>query len=89
MNSGGMVYWVYVIKTRKGKFYTGITTDLERRFKEHANSCKGAKYFRSDPPLEIVYKEGLQSRSHALKREWQIKKLNRPQKELLIKHFSV
>ena len=78
------VYWVYIIKTRKGKLYTGITTDLKRRFKEHSTNSKRAKYFNSDSPLKIVYKEGHSSRSSALKREWQIKCLNRSQKELLI-----
>ena len=79
---------VYIIRTVKNRFYTGITTDLERRFHEHANDLsKGAKFFRSDKPVEIVYSEKCENRSTASIREAEIKKLTRKQKEILVMEF--
>lgn len=78
-------WWVYMIETKTGKLYTGISTDVERRFEEHAQQrAKGAKFFRSDPPQAIVYREELDSRSAATKREMSIKKLTRQAKLELI-----
>jgi putative endonuclease len=80
---------VYIIRTEKDRLYTGITTDLTRRFDEHANDLsKGAKFFRSDKPVEIVYRENCENRSLASVREAQIKKLTRKQKELLVIDFN-
>jgi putative endonuclease len=79
---------VYIIRTEKDRLYTGITTDLTRRFDEHANDLsKGAKFFRSDKPVEIVYSEKYENRSQASVREAQIKKLTRKQKELLVLEY--
>ena len=64
--------------------YTGITNDLKKRFENHI-SGKGAKYLRGRKPLEIVYTENFKNRSMATKREMEIKKLNRKEKETLIK----
>ena len=64
--------------------YTGITNDLKKRFDNHI-SGKGAKYLRGRKPLEIVYTENFKNRSMATKREMEIKKLNRKEKEILIK----
>lgn len=77
-------WYVYIIQTDKGHLYTGITTDLERRFKEHASSKKGAKYFRSAIPLEIVFKKKFANRSLASSFEARVKQLTRDQKLLLI-----
>ena len=74
---------VYIIKTKSGKLYTGITTNLERRLNEH-KSNKGAKYFRSEKPSEVVYVEYRKNRSEATKREIEIKKLSRIEKIRLI-----
>lgn len=82
------MWTVYIILTQKNKLYTGITTDLNRRFNEHQNSSKGAKFFRSDKPIKIVYSELFENRSIASKREVQIKKMSRKQKEELISNFS-
>jgi putative endonuclease len=65
--------------------YTGVTTDIERRFKEHKEGKTGAKYTRSRFPLEVVFRETWASRSEAQVREAQIKRLSRPEKKLLIK----
>jgi putative endonuclease len=78
-------WFVYIIKTEKDRLYTGITTDLARRFKEHLGDfSKGAKFFRSDKPEKIVYSEPRENRSSASIREAEIKRLTRKQKEDLI-----
>ncbi len=64
--------------------YAGITTDVQRRFEEHKNG-KGGHYTRSHKPVKILYTELHRSRSSALKRESEIKNLNREQKLSLIK----
>lgn len=77
-------WFVYIIETENGKLYTGITTDVERRFEEHKNDPKGAKFTKANPPKEILFTEEHPDRSSASKREAQIKKLSRPQKLILI-----
>lgn len=67
--------------------YTGITNHLLKRFKEHQSSSRGAKFFRFDPPEEVVYIEILATRSLALKREIAIKKLTREKKMALVKSY--
>ncbi|MDA9189398.1 GIY-YIG nuclease family protein [bacterium] len=80
-----MSWYVYVIESVSGKFYTGIATDPVRRFYEHATDYKkGAKFFRSDPPAKILYLEKKLNRSKATIRECEIKKLTRAQKEKLV-----
>lgn len=72
-----MNWYVYIILTAKGKLYTGISTDPERRFVEHlCDTKKGAKYFRSDSPEKIIHLEEFETMSEALKREAAIKKLS-------------
>jgi putative endonuclease len=79
-------WFVYIIRTEKNRLYTGITTDVERRFKEHSGEkTRGAKFFRSDRPQEIVYIESCKTRSEALKKEAKIKGLTRRQKDSFIK----
>lgn len=82
-------WFVYMIKTDKQNLYTGITTNPERRFQEHldthlGSNKKGAKFFRSQKPVNLCYTEEFTSRSQASKRELQIKKLTHKQKLLLI-----
>ncbi|ATH08929.1 endonuclease [Halobacteriovorax marinus] len=79
-----MLWFVYILETTSGKFYTGITTDVERRFNEHASGKKGAKFFRSNRPKRVVHIEEYENRSLASKREWEIKQLSRKEKEHLI-----
>ncbi len=62
--------------------YTGITTDIQRRFAEHA-SGRGAKYFRGRQPRRLVYLEAATDRSSASRRELQLKKLPRAAKQRL------
>lgn len=78
-------WFVYIIETENGKLYTGITTDVERRFKEHKSDPKGAKFTKANPPKKILFTQEHPDRSSASKREAQIKKLTRPQKLILIR----
>lgn len=73
-----------MIESQSGKLYTGITTDIDRRFDEHLNKKTGAKFFRTDKPVKIVYTEPHDDRSLASKREAAIKKMTRQQKLILI-----
>ena len=75
---------VYIIEASDGSFYTGITTDVERRFAEHAGSRKGAKFFNGKHPVRLLFKENGHNRSSASKREAQIKSMTRLQKERLL-----
>jgi putative endonuclease len=78
-----MNWQVYIILCSDGALYTGITTDLRRRFAQHV-SGRGAKYFRGRQPLEIVYQEVGHTRSTATRRELEIKTLARSEKLSLI-----
>lgn len=77
------VYCVYIVRTDKNTLYTGITNNLNNRFQMHM-SKKGSKYMRSFQNFELVYKETFDTKSEALKREMQIKKMRRKQKERLL-----
>jgi putative endonuclease len=78
-------YWsVYIVRCADNSLYTGITTDLERRLNEHNSTKTGAKYTRARRPVSLVYQETAASRSHASKRELEIKNLTQKQKLLLI-----
>ena len=72
-------WYLYVLRCADGSLYTGITTDVERRFAVH-QSGKGAKYTRGRGPLEIAYQEVCADHSDALKREYAFKQLSREQK---------
>jgi putative endonuclease len=77
-------WYVYILECNDKTLYTGITTDLDRRVKEHNESSKGAKYTKARRPVKLVYSETLANRSLASKRELQIKKLSRRDKIKLI-----
>ncbi len=77
-----MTWHVYIILCTDDTLYTGITTDIDRRLREHATG-KGAKYFRGRGPKELLYLEGGHNRSSAGKREVAIKKMKRADKRLL------
>ena len=76
-------WYLYILRCGDGTLYTGITTDVEKRFAAH-QSGKGAKYTRGRGPLELVYREQCGDHSDALKREIEIKRLTREQKQALI-----
>jgi putative endonuclease len=78
-----MPWFLYIVKCLDASLYTGITTDIPRRIKEH-NSKKGAFYTKNKVPVELVYQEAMPNQSEARKREAEIKKLTRKQKLELI-----
>jgi len=83
--SSAKVWWVYIIQTERGTLYTGITTDLARRFRQHAGEISGgAKYFSVSDPAKILFKKKCKDRSSASKLEAAIKKLSRSEKLKLI-----
>lgn len=79
-------WYVYVIRASDNSLYTGVTTDVQRRFDEHCGSEKGARYFRGRQPVEVVYSESHPDRSSAQQREAAIKKLSRAEKLKLMAH---
>jgi putative endonuclease len=78
-----MSWQIYMILCSDNSLYTGITTDLKRRFVQHA-SGRGAKYFRGRRPVRVVYQESGHTRSTAGRREAEIKALARAGKRILI-----
>jgi len=78
---------LYLIRCHNGSLYTGITTDVARRFAEHqGNSGAGAKYLRGRGPLVLVFQKNLGSRSVALGVESKVKRLSKVKKEELVKY---
>ena len=78
-------HYVYIVECADGTYYTGYTTNIERRLNEHNFSIKkAAKYTRSRRPVKLVYSESYDSISSAMKREYQIKKMSRNQKIKLL-----
>ena len=75
--------YIYILMCADGTYYTGWTTDPARRLCTH-NAGKGAKYTRSRLPVELVYSESFESKSLALKRECEIKKMSGAEKAALI-----
>ena len=78
-----MKWFVYMLRCKDNSIYTGITNDLKKRIEAHL-SGNGSKYLRGKSPLKLVYKEDFIDRSDASKREIEIKKLKKKEKELLI-----
>ena len=80
-----MTQWsVYLIRAADNSLYTGITTDVERRFAEHSDGRAGARYLRGRGPLDLMYQQEIGSRSLASKVEYAIKQLPRTDKCALI-----
>lgn len=77
------IWKLYILRCGDGTLYTGIATDVEKRFSQHCGG-KGAKYTRGRGPLELVYTEECGDHSAALKRELEIKALKRDEKLKLI-----
>ena len=79
-------WYVYILKCADSTLYTGVTTDIERRLKEHNHEKIGAKYTRARRPVSLVYKENYQNRVEATRREAELKKFSKAEKRKL---FSV
>ena len=77
--------WIwYVLRCADGSLYCGITTDLERRLEQH-NAGRGSRYVRSRAPAEVVLHEVVGTRSEALRREQEFKKLRKDRKEAIVR----
>ncbi|OGC88082.1 endonuclease [Candidatus Adlerbacteria bacterium RIFOXYC1_FULL_48_26] len=81
------MYYVYILKCKNGSLYTGLTTDVTRRFHEHKTGV-GARYTRSQKVDKIVYTEEHPDRSSASKREAEIKSWKREKKLILLKKVT-
>lgn len=77
-------WFVYILQCADDSLYTGITTDVERREREHNAGKLGARYTRSRRPVKIVYSEEMECRSVAARREYAIKKMAPAVKRALI-----
>lgn len=84
--NNNQIWFVYILECRDQTYYTGTTNNLEKRVLKH-NSGKGAKYTASRIPVKLIYNETYENKSDALKREHQIKKLTRKEKEQLVLSF--
>jgi putative endonuclease len=82
-----MSCYCYILKCSDGTFYTGWTTDPERRVAQH-NKGAGAKYTSTRRPVKLVYLETHPNRTDAMKRELAIKKMKRVQKSRLIEEYT-
>ncbi|MFC7043225.1 GIY-YIG nuclease family protein [Halonotius sp. GCM10025705] len=76
-------HYVYILRCADDSYYTGYTTDPQRRLAEH-NAGDGAKYTRGRTPVRCVYLAAFDSKSTAMSREYEIKQLRRSEKEQLI-----
>jgi putative endonuclease len=82
-----MAYYCYILECADGTYYTGWSLDPERRLEQH-NAGQGARYTRSRRPLTLVFKEEHHSQAAAMKREAEIKRLSRTEKQFLIQDSS-
>jgi putative endonuclease len=85
MSKINSIWFIYLIRTDKGSLYTGITTDVDRRFKEHdASGIRAAKFLKGKGPLTLAFFTEVGGRSHALKLEYRVKRLTKRKKEQII-----
>ena len=84
------VWHVYIVECADGSLYTGIATDVQRRFDEHVNGgAKAAKYVRGRGPLRLVLDRPIGSRSLALQVEGKIKRLSRSEKDVVLEDAEI
>jgi putative endonuclease len=77
------MYYLYILRCNDQTLYTGITNDIDKRVATH-NQGKASRYTRVRLPVKVVYVEECGSRSLALKREYLVKKLSKPEKEKMV-----
>lgn len=80
-------HYAYMLRCSDNTIYSGYAVDVEKRLQVH-NSGKGAKYTRARLPVELAYYETFETKSEALRREIEFKKLTKKEKEILIKNNS-
>ena len=81
--NAGAIWFLYILGCCDGSFYTGVTTDIDRRLREHQEG-KASRYTRIRRPIVLVYQEECGTRSQSLARECAVKSLSRRRKEELI-----
>lgn len=82
-------WWVYMIRSSDDQLYTGITTNIRRRWREHSTGKAGARYFRGRKPVSLCLLEPHPDRSSASRREAALKQLSRRAKEQLLLQQSL
>lgn len=79
------VWWLYMIRCSDGSLYTGVSTDVQRRYAEHQQQgLKTARYLRGRAPLQLVFSIEVGGRGQALKLEYRVKQLSRAEKLQMI-----
>lgn len=82
------MYFIYLLRCSDNSLYCGQTKDLQRRIKEHNSIDSKSKYTRTRRPVSLVYFEKYKTVNEALKREFEIKKMTKARKEMLIKKVN-
>jgi len=83
-NENSEALWhLYIVQTRLGHWYTGISTNVEKRFIQH-QAGKGAKNLKGKGPLTLIYQQQVGNRSEATKLEISVKKLSKAQKRQFV-----
>lgn len=78
------MWHLYLVRCNDGSLYTGISTDVQRRFDAHQKN-RGARRLRGRGPLELVYSHAVGQRALALQLEYRVKKLPKAEKERLVR----
>ena len=81
-------WYLYVVRCSDGTLYTGISTDIDRRVREHNGSKRGAKYTKTRRPVKLVWSKEFNNRSEAQSAEYNFKKLFHKQKWEIINEDS-
>jgi len=81
-------WFIYIIRCSDNTLYTGIAKNIEKRIEAHNTGNGGAKYTRTRRPVFPVYQETFSTRSEAAKREYQLKKMTRVEKEMLVESIG-
>ena len=83
------IFYFYILRCLDNSLYCGQTNNLEKRMAEHkAKTIKSSKYVRSFPSFELVYSEQFNTRSDAMKREYELKQFTKIQKEKLVQRLQ-
>lgn len=80
-------WYVYFLRCNDNSLYAGITTDITRRLHQHNHTKLGAKYTRAKRPVTLAFIESVVDKSSASKREYQLRKLSKTQKEQLVSTY--
>lgn len=80
--------YAYMVKCCDGSYYSGWTTDIEKRIKQHNEGKQGAKYTRSRRPVSLAYYEIFDTPQEAMSREWHLKQMSHKEKDVLAAAFQ-